>query len=1332
MKKKETDSIDRQIAIQPVVNCPKNATAGKTYLMTVDLRVDLQGRQWPYPEEEYPIHCFVDTGKLFACEPIGEPVIILHRFGGTYGPASFMLESARKNTEGKVTIKLVNRHGMVLRTFQIENVRISGKKKNPKEISKAKPSGVGLPVKQPIPFPPPSRTPKSKLSKTELPVFRFLHLSDLHFKDGDDTKKHYRALRTDLKRELGCETLDVAIVSGDVGNHAQASSYVLARDFLEMLRYDFALERDRIVLVPGNHDVDREISDDWGYDLKRWKDAAKEYREGIDFKDGERSVYILNEEGYKERFHRFAKFYEDVRGERYPYHYEDQGTVFSLEPLNIVVLGLNSAWELDHIFKDRISIFEDAVEKGLDRILGEIETRTSLKFAVWHHPFAPSPNRNDHIKNMFFLHQLAQAGFCVCLHGHMHKPEGGNFVFEDSGRKMDIVGVGSFANLDHPGYPLHYNLLEIVGDELTVICRRRGESSQPWGPFFVWKQGNGKDPSSRRTIRLPFPVAKSLELLQKKREIKKKASEDPVFHDDVRRYCKRISNLHRDIPTMGFPRSLRSPIPIEEIYVTLRAMVDLRAGGESCFADSEDAEACIGGEGTCREIDLPQALEEAIKRGRQGVVILGDPGSGKSTHLKRLLLWSLADKPDSVNLPNEILPVFLPLREWTDPSKSLITFMESQLNHPHLQMPNGFGKKMLERGRLLFLLDGLDEVADTDLRVEVTRWIEKAMDVYPDSFFVVTCRFAGYNEEVRFKSRFLELHIRPLSPEKANEFVRKWYRIVERGLIPDPEQAEAVAKTKADDLLEGLAQPEYRARKVLTMTRNPLLLTNLCLVHRDRGMLPKHRVILYKECTEVLLELWRRAKKITSRVNASDGKRILQPAALYMHSKNLKRAKGKELAKAIEPALKHVKWPYGDAADFLAAVREDSGLLTGWGSGEYGFMHLGFQEYLAAMEIWRLHFRGRSTKALKILAKGFGSAWWQEVILMLLAIPEISAFEPFFEQVVELDSFAQNNEMVDMCLEDAAEVSSKPFLQLLKKDPGQDESLWRRQKAALKALNRIAPDLLQAEYRRPLLKELERHPFHEIRLWAENVDHTAKSETVVSGPIGYELVRIPRGTFIMGSNPSERGRRAFEGPAREVSVETFYMGRYPLTNLEYERFLDANPDVMEPKYWSDRKFNSPEQPVVGVTWDEAERFAKWAGLQLPSEAQWEYACRAGTSTRYCTGDSERDLDRAGWYGQNSGGHPHPAGEKEPNAFGLFDMHGNVYEWCEDDWHENYDGAPSDGRSWTDSTRGLRRVFRGGSWDSRPDSCRSASRNLNISIGRNNYLGFRLVLVPGSK
>ena len=225
---------------------------------------------------------------------------------------------------------------------------------------------------------------------------------------------------------------------------------------------------------------------------------------------------------------------------------------------------------------------------------------------------------------------------------------------------------------------------------------------------------------------------------------------------------------------------------------------------------------------------------------------------------------------------------------------------------------------------------------------------------------------------------------------------------------------------------------------------------------------------------------------------------------------------------------------------------------------------------------------------------------------------------------------------------------------------------------------------------------------------------------------GCELIHVSGGRFHMGSPNGEVGRQDNEWPVHEVYVKSFYLCRYPVTNEEYARFL-KDSGVRKPEQWGDPQFNRSRQPVVGVNWEEARRFAKLAGGRLPSEAEWEYACRAGKKTAFASGDSEPHLARVGWYKGNSDGKLHDVGEKEPNAFGLYDMHGNVWEWCEDDWHGNYESAPTDGSAWIEGARGGVRVARGGSYLNPPGVCRSAFRFRGVAVGRNKVLGFRIAM-----
>ena len=192
----------------------------------------------------------------------------------------------------------------------------------------------------------------------------------------------------------------------------------------------------------------------------------------------------------------------------------------------------------------------------------------------------------------------------------------------------------------------------------------------------------------------------------------------------------------------------------------------------------------------------------------------------------------------------------------------------------------------------------------------------------------------------------------------------------------------------------------------------------------------------------------------------------------------------------------------------------------------------------------------------------------------------------------------------------------------------------------------------------------------------------------------------------------------------------------PITQAQYEAVMATNPAT---DYDTDR-FVAPNKPVVGVSWDDVvefcERLAKQTDrpYRLPSEAEWEYACRAGTTTPFYFGKTltTEVANYNGDYTYADG----PKGEMRngttpvdhfgiANAFGLSDMHGNVWEWCQDPWHENYDGAPTDGSAWIEGGDSTYRVLRGGSWFTDPSYCRSASRNLNFPDYRHDVNGFRV-------
>jgi formylglycine-generating enzyme required for sulfatase activity len=236
------------------------------------------------------------------------------------------------------------------------------------------------------------------------------------------------------------------------------------------------------------------------------------------------------------------------------------------------------------------------------------------------------------------------------------------------------------------------------------------------------------------------------------------------------------------------------------------------------------------------------------------------------------------------------------------------------------------------------------------------------------------------------------------------------------------------------------------------------------------------------------------------------------------------------------------------------------------------------------------------------------------------------------------------------------------------------------------------------------------------------------SDVYVDQNTGITFVWIPPGAFQMGSNKGQD----WEKPIHVVTITRgFWLGKYPVTNADYKRFLQSNKGSKKPEYWDDRRFNQPEQPVVGVSWDEAVAFCKWAGGRLPTEAEWEYACRAGTSTEYSFGNGENQIGDHGWFDGNSNGQTQPVGAKMPNPWGLCDMHGNVWEWCADWWDTGY-YAKSPREDPPGPNSGSYRVYRGGSWYYSAGHCRSAYRDRNSPGNRYIFLGFRLALVPSSQ
>ena len=237
---------------------------------------------------------------------------------------------------------------------------------------------------------------------------------------------------------------------------------------------------------------------------------------------------------------------------------------------------------------------------------------------------------------------------------------------------------------------------------------------------------------------------------------------------------------------------------------------------------------------------------------------------------------------------------------------------------------------------------------------------------------------------------------------------------------------------------------------------------------------------------------------------------------------------------------------------------------------------------------------------------------------------------------------------------------------------------------------------------------MQKLPSLEMNEWEKQLPH-------------HEMIFVEGGTFDMGGNDEEKYDD--EIPVHTVNVSSFYIGKFPVTQVIWEEVMGENPS----------RFKGEQRPVERVSWNDIQEFIEKLNKQtgktfrLPSEAEWEFAARGGIhSEGYLYAGSDK-LKEVGWYAENAGGQTHPVGLKMANELGIHDMSGNVWEWVEDQWHDNYKGAPQDGSPWVDRNKGANRVLRGGYWLNVARDCRVSCRNDYSPVYRNDYIGFRLAL-----
>ena len=529
-----------------------------------------------------------------------------------------------------------------------------------------------------------------------------LHISDLHFTPDENPESRLSQLSDDLINELNCRILDALIISGDISCESETAEYSLAEKFIKDLCSEFHLKKEQIAIVPGNHDLNWKLSKK-GYTLIDKEDVEIEPSLEQIIPVNDEVIRLRDDKNYKNRFDNFSRFYQSITGDIYPQEYIDQGVIYNFLDYNMIILGLNSAWEIDHYYKRRASINPESLSRALNKIRTNPEFEEYLKFAVWHHPLH-SPFE-DRIKDYSFMQRLAQNGFCLCIHGHIHQAGKDQYQYyhNSNDEKISIIAAGTFGAPIRewsPGYPLQYNLLKIENNVLTVETRRRVELNGAWGPDAIWNQGKGKDPLPRFRITLP-------------RSLRKKSTSTSVNEIDFQKNIPVLSvpDVYRkwlidrckymDIDRMR-ERGVVIQVSLPEIFIPLYANQPKREK----FTEKEDFYHS--------EKENIYDIEEIIND-NPFILIEGEAGSGKTTLLKHFAYKTIRD--DSHNGDNKILPILLFLKDLKGYQCSDLPGTkeaESILEEFFAKTKNGLSvdliKKYLTSGSVFILLDGFDEI----------------------------------------------------------------------------------------------------------------------------------------------------------------------------------------------------------------------------------------------------------------------------------------------------------------------------------------------------------------------------------------------------------------------------------------------------------------------------------------------------------------------------------------------------------------------------------------------------------------------------------------------
>jgi len=812
------------------------------------------------------------------------------------------------------------------------------------------------------------------------------------------------------------------------------------------------------------------------------------------------------------------------------------------------------------------------------------------------------------------------------------------------------------------------------------------------------------------------------------------AATSPDYQAATGRYLEYVQDTHRYLSFrgMGFADRVPMRLPLVDLYVPLKARLELPHGetwsrglklaGRHLEEDAMQEHSLRLGE--------PTPVLELLRQ-QDGLVILGDPGAGKTTFLKYLALQLAAGRHEVLGL-GECLPILVPLSGYANALEKREIRLDEHIGAYFHELGSdepiqAMLAEALKRGDALVLLDGLDEVAEAGLRQAV---VDKVTHFYAlhrknGNKFVITSRIVGYRDIRPAAEGLAECTLVDFDEDEIGDFVERWTRALEAQAQGESSQGAKDAKQERQGQLDAVRHnPGVRQ-----LAANPLLLTILALMKRQEVSLPERRAELYEQYVKTLLSSWNRARGLgrppSRDLDPVQTVKMLAPLALWMHEANpgVGLVKREDLRRELESLYRARQDadPESSARRFLADVRGHAGLLLERGPGEYGFIHLTFEEYLAAVAI-ALGHQGDAKAIAAELGKRVGQPAWHEIIRLTVG---------YVGLVQQMDRVA--GEIVQI---------------LASRQPGPPGE------AVVLAGEAVADACLagvDADSRACVLEALQA-----TLRQAEVPGKLRRSAGLLLGRLGWVPADLDNfvpvrneGKFLYGENRQ----------ARDLPYE-YWIAQYPVTNRQFAQFIEAggygrrefwtetgwrwmqDNEIRQPGYWGDLEFGNPLVPVVGVSWHEAVAYARWLDgvvaaeglmldgkrvekpkgsiLRLPAEWEWERAARGVDGREYPWGDGfkEARANAADDIWNTIGGTTAVCAYLlGVSPAGAWDMAGNVWEWCLNQYSKANECGLEGGES---------RVLRGGSWAYYPHGARASYRYGGDPGVRRTDIGFRLV------